>query len=77
MRIHGLAIVLLIGCHNSNPGAPPDAPGGSDAAVAIDAVPLPDAAPAVDHLKQIDLAYFISIARVGITFLAALAGVQK
>jgi hypothetical protein len=56
MRIHGLAIVLLIGCHNSNsqlPGSPPDAPGGSDAAVAIDAAPIPDAAPAVDHLKQI------------------------
>src|SRR5690348_15413 len=51
MRIPGLAIVLLIGCHNNNPGAAPDAPAGSDAAVAIDAAP--DAAPAVDHLKQI------------------------
>jgi len=54
MRIHGLAIVLLIGCHNnSNPGAAPDAAGGGDAAVAIDAAPVPDAAPSVDHLKQI------------------------
>jgi len=48
-----VAIVLLIGCHNSNPGSPPDAPGGSDAAIAIDAAPIPDAAPSVDHLKQI------------------------
>jgi hypothetical protein len=30
-----------------------------------------------DTFDKIDLAYFISIARVGITFQAALAGVQK
>jgi peptidase M28-like protein len=53
MRIQVVAIGLLIGCHNGNPGAAPDGGGGSDAAVAIDAAAVPDATPAVDHLKQI------------------------
>lgn len=53
MRIQALAIVLLIGCHSSNPGGTVDAGGGADAAVAPDAAPLPDAAPSIDHLKQI------------------------
>jgi hypothetical protein len=53
MRIQILATVLLIGCHTSNPGASPDAGGGGDAAVAIDAAQVPAPPPGVDHLKQI------------------------
>src|SRR5215468_4236907 len=48
MRIHGLAIVLLIGCHNNNSEHPGST---ADAAVEIDAAP--DAASSIDHLKQI------------------------